>query len=105
MNKYLTLAAKLLTDGKGEMTVFGRSMEPLFQSGSTLAYERRDTYAVGDVVYSKVKGRPIDAHKITKIDQAGRYLISNNHGFDNGWTRIIYGKVVRVTYKGVTTEL
>jgi len=41
-----------------------------------------------------VNGRYVDAHKITKRD-GDRYLISNNHGHDNGWTRIIYGKVVR----------
>ena len=48
------------------------------------------------IVFCKVRGRYIDAHKITKISQQGniiKYLISNNKGHDNGWTTIIYGRV------------
>ena len=41
-----------------------------------------------------MKGRYIDAHKITKKD-GDKYLISNNKGHDNGWTRAVYGKVVK----------
>jgi hypothetical protein len=37
----------------------------------------------------------IDAHLITKID-CGRYMIANNHGFENGWTSTIYGKVINI---------
>jgi hypothetical protein len=26
------------------------------------------------------------------------YLISNNHGWDNGWTRTIFGRVVKAEW-------
>ena len=78
------------------MKVFGNSMLPKVKSGSTLTFEPQDAYKVGDIVISKVKGRFIDAHQITKIDASGRYLISNNKGHDNGWTRTIYGKVTKI---------
>jgi len=69
-------------------------MRPILESGSFLTFEKRARYEVGDIVFCKVKGRYVDAHKITKVDSEGRHLISNNHGHDNGWSRQIYGKVV-----------
>ena len=95
-NKYHRLLAALKATGTGKMKCFGSSMTPILKSGSTLTFEVADEYEVGDIVFCKVKGRFIDAHKITKKDNAGRYLISNNHGHDNGWTRKIFGKVVAV---------
>lgn len=100
MNKYVRLKEELETLGTGKMKVFGQSMLPIIHSGSVLTFERRDSYEVGDVVFSKVKGRYIDAHKITKKDPNRGYLISNNHGFDNGWTRAIFGKVTVSEYQG-----
>jgi hypothetical protein len=33
--------------------------------------------------------------------EAGKgFLIANNHGFENGWTKTIFGKVVRGEYQG-----
>lgn len=81
------------------MKVHGNSMLPLIKSGSTLTFEPCDDYEVGDIVFCKVRGRFIDAHKITKKDLMGgtyRYMISNNQGYDNGWTKQVYGKVVKV---------
>ncbi len=95
MTKYQRLQHELATQGRGELKAFGHSMRPILESGSLLTFERRSTYDIGDIVFCKVKGRYIDAHKITKIDSQGRYLISNNHNYDNGWTRQIFGKVVR----------
>ena len=57
----------------------------------------QEVYEVGDIVFCKVKGRYIDAHLITKkrVDGDGlKYLISNNHGRDNGWTSAVFGKVI-----------
>ena len=51
------------------------------------------------LVFSKVKGRYVDAHKIIKKNQ-GRYLIANNHGYENGWTRTVYGKVTKIERRG-----
>ena len=96
MNKYQRVIEELKTKGSSKMKVFGNSMLPKLKSGSTLTFEPAETYKVGDIVFSKVKGNFIDAHQITKVDASGRYLISNNHGHDNGWTRTIYGKVVAV---------
>ncbi len=76
------------------MKCFGSSMLPILTNPSTCEFKRMAQYEIGDIVFCKVKGRYIDAHKITKRD-GDRYLISNNHGHDNGWTRIVYGKVVK----------
>lgn len=100
MNKYETLKNKLEEEGTGKMKCFGNSMTPILKSGSTLTFVKQDSYEVGDIVFSKVKGRYIDAHKIVKIDPAGRYLIANNHGWENGWTKIIYGKAIEAEHEG-----
>jgi hypothetical protein len=84
----------LLQTGTGTMKCFGNSMKPILTNPSLNTYRRQAFYAVGDIVFCKVSGRYIDAHRITKIDAEGRYLISNNRGYDNGWTGIVYGRVV-----------
>ncbi len=94
MNKYTRLIEELATTGQGSMKCFGNSMKPILSNPSTCKYARQDSYEVGHIVFCKVKGRLIDAHKITKVGADGMYLISNNNGFDNGWTRTIYGRVV-----------
>ena len=94
MTKYERMRDELATRGRTEAKAFGQSMRPILESGSLLTFERQTQYEVGDIVFCKVKGRFIDAHKITKIDSEGRYLISNNHGHDNGWTTQIFGKVI-----------
>lgn len=95
MTKYERLKEDLETKGQGAMKCFGTSMLPILESGALNTYRRQAEYAVGDIVFCKVKGRYIDAHKVTAKAADGRYLISNNHGHDNGWTRTIYGRVVR----------
>lgn len=97
MNKYTRLIGDLEETGQGSMKCFGNSMKPILANPSTCSYQRQDKYEVGHIVFCKVKGRFIDAHKITKVGADGQYLISNNHGFDNGWTRVIYGRVVEAT--------
>lgn len=94
MNKYENLKEQLSLNGTGQMKCFGSSMTPIIKSGTLLTFVKQSTYEIGDVVFCKVKGRYIDAHKITKKDQEGRFMISNNHGFDNGWTKIIFGKAI-----------
>ena len=70
-------------------------MKPLIESCSNLTFRATDDYTTGDVVMTKVKGRWM-VHKITKIGADGRYMISNNHGHDNGWTRQVVGRVIKV---------
>jgi SOS-response transcriptional repressor LexA len=92
--KYKVLKASLATTGMGRMKVFGHSMEPIIASGALLEFRVKATYEVGDVVFCKVRGRYIDAHKIIKKAPDGRYLIANNKGWENGWTSQVYAAVV-----------
>lgn len=78
------------------MQVFGRSMVPIIESGSKLTFRQTNDYRIGDVVLSRVKGRWVDAHKITKIDAHGRFMISNNRGHDNGWASKVFGRVIAI---------
>ena len=94
MNKFERLKNELATAGSGRMKAFGSSMLPVLKSGTTLTFEKVIDYQIGDIVFCKVKGRYIDAHKIIKTDTNKGYLIANNHGYENGWTKIIYGRVI-----------
>ena len=95
--KYTKAIKELAQNGMTVMRVFGNSMTPIIKSGSTLTFKRIDTgYEIGDVVFAKVSGRFIDAHLITAKNDKRGYLISNNHGHDNGWTHRIFGKVVKI---------
>jgi hypothetical protein len=94
-SKYERLRRDLEETGRGAMKCFGPSMRPILPDPSVCHYVRQADYGVGDIVFAKVRGRWIDAHRITKVAADGRYLISNNHGHDNGWTRQVFGRVVR----------
>ena len=94
-SKYDRVQKELEEDGTSKMKVFGSSMTPIIKSGTLLTFQKCDEYEIGDIVFCKCKGRYIDAHKITKKSQRG-YLISNNHGWDNGWTKKIFGKVIKI---------
>lgn len=98
MNKYEYLKKALTETGTGTMKCFGNSMLPKLPNPSVCTYAVQAKYEVGDIVFCKVRGRYIDAHLITKID-GDRYMIANNHGWENGWTKTIYGKVVSATNK------
>lgn len=91
--------------GVGKMKCFGQSMRPIFKSGSTLTFQKQDDCQIGDIVFCKVKGGLIDAHKIIKIHPDRGYLIANNHGFENGWTHTIYGKAIRAEFRNQVKEL
>lgn len=98
MNKY-EMALKTLNEGKKhKMKVFGSSMKPLIESGSVLTFQKTDDYQIDDVVMTKVRGNWM-VHKITKIGADGRYMISNNKGHDNGWTKQIFGRVIEANNK------
>ena len=99
MTKYERLKEQLESSGTGKMKCFGNSMLPILKSGSLLTFEKREKYNIGDIVFCKVNGRYIDAHKVTKIDSDGRYMIANNHGWENGWTRTVYGKATEAEHK------
>ena len=64
----------------------GNSMLPLIKSKQPCLLSPIDReLKPGDIVYCKVKGRHF-THKVVAVDN-GRYLIGNNHGKINGWTR------------------
>jgi phage repressor protein C with HTH and peptisase S24 domain len=95
--KYVKAISELTKTGTAIMKVFGNSMTPIIESGSTLTFQRFDEgYEKGDIVFCKVNGRYVDAHLITSKDNKRGYLISNNHGHDNGWTHRVFGKVIRI---------
>lgn len=96
MNKYENLKAGLTKGEEPTMRCFGTSMLPILTNPTTCRYRRETTYKVGDIVFCKVRGRYIDAHKITAV-RGEQYRISNNHGHHNGWTSTIYGRVVEAT--------
>lgn len=105
MNKYERLKLELESSGSGKMKCFGNSMLPILKSGSLLTFKKEENYKIKDIVFCKVKGRFIDAHKVIKTDAAKGFLIANNHGFENGWTRIIFGKAVACEYNGEIKNL
>lgn len=105
MNKYLKLIEELETSGEGKMKCFGNSMLPIINSGSLLTFKKQEEYEIGDIVFVKIKGRWIDAHLVTKKDLKKGYLIANNHGYENGWTNKIYGKVVQIEFKKEIEEI
>jgi signal peptidase I len=88
--------SELETKGITSMKVFGNSMVPIIKSGSVLTFKKCEAYEPDDVVFCKVKGRYIDAHKIVAVSPERGYLIANNHGHNNGWTHTIYGKVIEI---------
>ncbi len=98
INKYERIKEELSSSGTGQMKCFGNSMLPILNSGSLLTFKTQNQYEVGDIVFCKVKGRYIDAHKVIKIEHNKGYLIANNKGYENGWTKQIYGKVIKAEY-------
>lgn len=78
----------------------GNSMSGRIESGQlvTIAPCASGDIAHGDIVLAKVKGR-VFLHLVGGImDVKGRrrFLIRNNRGRTNGWTGIVYGKVVKI---------
>ena len=100
MGKFERAMRELNENGTTRMKVFGNSMLPIIKSGSLLEFTRQQEYEVGDIVFCKVRGRYIDAHKITKIQPNRGYMIANNKGHENGWTKTIYGKATEVIVNG-----
>jgi 3-phenylpropionate/cinnamic acid dioxygenase small subunit len=75
----------------------GQSMTPLIKSNqehvvSPITWEECE---VGDIVYCKVRGNYYTHLVKAKNDKTG-VLIGNNHGRINGWTKKVYGKVIKV---------
>jgi len=75
----------------------GNSMTPKVKSGQLVTVEPvKDPSLIkkGDIVLCKVNGHTY-LHLISAVKN-GSFQISNNHGHVNGWTRKIYGKLIKV---------
>lgn len=80
----------------------GNSMTPILKSRQPVditPVTDETVLIVGDIVYCKVKGC-FYTHKIAAICEKNgtKYLISNNHGHENGWIRRkqIFGVVTKI---------
>lgn len=75
----------------------GNSMLPLIKSGQSHIIEPITWVEckVGDIVYCKVKGCFM-THLVTGINDVKGLQISNNHGYVNGWTKQVFGRVKEV---------
>lgn len=90
MQKIQILLNEIETKGFAVVNPRGRSMEGRIKSGETVVLIKQDKYSVNDAVLAKVNGKYY-IHLISKIGDKG-YLIKNNKGFENGWTRNVIAK-------------
>lgn len=74
----------------------GNSMSPIIKSGQNhkLAPATLEDVEVGDIVFCKIKGN-FYTHFVKGKGEKG-VLIGNNKGGINGWTRNVYGKVIKI---------
>ena len=74
----------------------GNSMKGKVESGSKVTIEpiELDKLEIGDIVLCKVKGK----HYLHLIKAKGKsgFLIGNNRGGTNGWTKNIYGIATKI---------
>lgn len=103
MNRYVASVIADLEDGKTVQNYKegGNSMTPLIRDGQRQTLEPVPDLAqirVGDIVLCKVRGT-IFTHLVKQIRRRKgqlEFLIGNNHGHVNGWSRKIYGRTVSV---------
>lgn len=88
---------RLLNGETFETTETGNSMVPRIYSKQphTLEPASWETVEIGDVVYAKVKGSFL-THLVKAKNPDKGCLISNNKGKENGWTKNVYGKVIKI---------
>jgi hypothetical protein len=75
----------------------GNSMSGKIESGQLVTVEPvtdLETLKVDDIVLCKVNGFQY-LHIIDSIAD-GRFMIKNNKGHQNGWTKAIYGRLISV---------
>lgn len=97
MSRNAQIAQRLTQGETVEWRPHGNSMTPRVKSGQLVTVEpcKLEELRAGDVAFAKVKGAYF-LHLVRQVGEDGRVLISNNHGHDNGWTRTVYGKLVKV---------
>lgn len=74
----------------------GNSMSGKIESGDLVTVQpiKLEEIKIGDIVLCKVKGKQY-LHLVKAISN-NSCLIGNNKGKVNGWTKQIYGKVIKV---------
>lgn len=95
--QWAILAKKLQSGETIQFRPSGNSMVPRIKSRQLVTVEPAEVSQIesGDVVLCKVKGNYY-LHLVKKIGDDGRVLISNNKGRENGWTRQVFGKLIKV---------
>lgn len=81
----------------------GNSMTPRIKSGQQHILEPVSSWedcSVNDIVYCKVSGK-FYTHLVTAKDPSKGLQISNNHGYVNGWTKKVYGRVKKVIQSSI----
>lgn len=78
----------------------GNSMQPKINSGDLCTVQPISDFSTikkNDIVLCKVKGNQY-LHLVSGTDTNGRFQISNNKGYVNGWItqNAIYGKLISV---------
>lgn len=75
----------------------GGSMAPRIKSGQLCTIEPVAIADISkdDIVLCKVQGSQY-LHFVKQVADDGRLLIGNARGGTNGWTRSVYGRLVRV---------
>jgi len=81
---------------QASLRLHGNSMHPRIPSGSRVTLDpcTAEEAEVGDAVLCRVNGN-IMCH-LVKAKQGDRCQISNLKGRVNGWTKAVYGRVVKV---------
>lgn len=72
-------------------------MKGKIESGQRCTVEpvRLEEVSVGQIVLCKVGGNEY-LHLVKAVGADGRVLIGNNRGRTNGWTRAVFGRLIRV---------
>lgn len=76
----------------------GNSMIPLIHSGQKHVLSPMSNWEecqIGDIVFCRVHGR-LFTHLVKAKNNERGLQIGNNHGYINGWTKTVYGKVTEV---------
>lgn len=75
----------------------GNSMLPRLKSKQPVVLEPTtwEKVDVGDIVFCKVRGN-LYTHLVTAKNDKRGCQISNNQGHVNGWTKQVYGLVVKI---------
>ena len=74
----------------------GNSMTPILHDKELVRITPSREADVGDIVFCKVRGNYYD-HLVKAKNPRRGYLIANNHGHVNGWTKQIWGIVHKIS--------